>query len=97
MTTLKIPTTAGYIVADNNGTIWAVGETVDAALDYAAAELTGPDGTWAADDVVDAGYRVLSASTALLARVESHGGDIAWHNLGGVAVTQAEYDAAEYV
>lgn len=97
-------TAAGYIINDNEGIIYGTGATVDAAwadAEYAfrtarVALLDDDDdsteqlGSWTRRS----GLTVHPASAALLAEVESKGGDLAWRKVGGVAVTRDEADAA---
>jgi len=96
-------TAAGYIITDNEGIIYGTGATVDAAwadAEYAfrAARVallddddsTEQSGSWTRRS----GLTVHPASAALLAEVESKGGDLAWRKVGGVAVTRDEADAA---
>jgi hypothetical protein len=95
---------AGYIVYDNNATIHGLGATEDEAWNMyrqtmADAGVTvlnddddssEQDGNWTRASSM----RIMAASQNLLTAVYERGGDIAWHNVAGVAVTQSEYDAS---
>jgi len=93
---------AGYIVFDNNYTIHGYGESVDEAWSV-YKETMADAGITVLDEDEDSseqigewtrasGMRVIAASQKLLADIEEQGGDIAWHGVNDVAVTQSEYD-----
>lgn len=86
---------AGYIVIDNNATVWGYGPTADAAWESARAELTA---TWggARDTLTDDemhGYSIRAATQTLIDTVIERGGDLPWRDRNGVACTVAEYEA----
>jgi hypothetical protein len=95
-------TAAGFIVADDSA-IWGVGATADKAwadmLDgMTSAHIRVLDDGEEADDgeaATDAdSFHTLPATAALLAEVESKGGNIAWGTINRVACTVGEEDAA---
>lgn len=99
------PEAAGYIVHDNEGVVHGYGASADAAWDDmlqtmaqsgiavlpAAADSTLQLGAWTREN----GLKILPATAALLALIESDGGDCTWGRatIGGVACTQAEEQA----
>ena len=90
---------AGFIVCSDEA-IWATGATEDVAWFEFLCEMDGNQitllnalddsadqlGSWARRDA----FRVVPASAALLAKVASQGGDIAWGRVGGVRCTWEE-------
>lgn len=89
---------AGYIVQDRQSiAIFGAGLTVEAAWAM-AADGAGPFrdayGNELTDDDAFARYfRAYGATQELLDLVTRAGGALAWHVVGGVACTVAEYDA----
>ena len=89
--------TAGYIVHDNEGVIHGYGATADLAwadmlrtMEMAQIKVVADDfdtsdyqGSWTRES----GLKSAPATQALLALVESHGGDCGYAQLGGVACT----------
>jgi hypothetical protein len=89
-------TAAGYIVSDNEGTIHGYGATADAAwsemlraMQQAGiavldddADSTEQSGSWTRES----GMKLLPATAALLADVDTKGCAIRWDVVGGVAV-----------
>jgi hypothetical protein len=94
---------AGYIVSDNEA-IWGIGETEDLAWENMVQEMRkagitvvdefSEDELARGDETLASHFTIRSASAELIAEVEKHGGDIAWHIVTSVAVTQSEYDAS---
>lgn len=92
---------AGYMITDVQGTaIYGVGETVDEAWAEVVAEadpdtFEDQDGNEVShDEVFEKSYRAQAASAALIAKVNAEGGDLAWGEVGGVACTTDEENAA---
>lgn len=96
---------AGFIVT-NNEAIWGFGPTADAAWQdflngMASARVRVVDEPTEAD--LDDGanwtregdYTIRSASAALLRKVETHGGAIAWSHRNGVCCTREEEEGVE--
>jgi hypothetical protein len=95
-------TAAGFIVADDSA-IWGVGATADEAWadmlsGMSDAHVRVLDDGEEADDGEAAtdtdSFQTLPATAALLAEVESKGGNIAWGTINRVACTVAEEDVA---
>jgi len=93
----------GYIV-HNNEAIVGIGPTADAAWEDFTRGLESEDVTLLDDDADssdvlgdwtrESDYAIRSASAALLAQVETAGGNCAWRtSSNGVACTRAEADA----
>jgi len=93
-------TAAGYIVADNNNTIYGTGESVADAWNEMTRVMREAQVVLLADDddstdqlgswTRESGFQVWPATRALLAQVDDQGGDLAWREVGGVACTRAE-------
>jgi hypothetical protein len=86
---------AGYVIYDLDQTaIYGTGATVDEAWQQVMSGCDRPlnafDGEPVSDEAWFAQFKVRGASAALIAQVESKGGDIAWGYLGGVACTVDE-------
>ena len=100
-TMTKTIKSAGYMVTDTQKTaIYGVGETVDEAWAQVVAEaddetFEDQDGNAISQDVIfEKSYRAQAASAALIAKVNAEGGDLAWGEVGGVACTTGEENAA---
>lgn len=97
-------TSTCYIVHDNNGVIHGYGQTTDEAyadmrstMEQAGVQILEDDddsteqsGAWTRAS----GLKIVPATAALLALVESHGGDCSWDRVEGVACTRDEADCA---
>jgi hypothetical protein len=89
---------AGYIVQDRQSTaIYGAGLTVEAAWAM-AVDGAGPfrdayGNELTNDDAFARYFRVYGATQELLDLVARNGGAQAWHVVGGVACTMAEYNA----
>jgi hypothetical protein len=97
-----ITETTAYIV-HNNDTIWGYGPTAAAAwqdflrtMDKAnvCVVVTTPDDADAGDWTAETDYTIRPASLALVALVETTGGNVRWDIVDGVAVTRDEAEAA---
>ena len=89
---------AGYIVQDHQSTaIYGAGLTVEdawaMAVDGAEPFSDAYGDALSDDEAFERYFRAYAATQALLDLVARAGGDLAWHVVGGVACTMAEYDA----
>lgn len=100
---MNSPAHGGYVVT-NDDAIWSASDTADAAWAQFLADMKSSGVTLLRDDqdeVADSdgpwtrasGYKLISASAALLAEVDDRGGNIAWRTVGGVACTLTEAEA----
>jgi hypothetical protein len=94
----------GYVTANRDGIIYGTGATADAAyadmrryMAQAGVKIladnedddAGAPGAWTrASD-----FKTWPATATLLSLVESHGGNCAWRDVGGIACTVAEAEA----
>lgn len=94
----KTLTAAGYMIQDIHGNaIFGIGETADEAW----AMVVDGVGTFfdrvgeeiSSDEARENQFKTYSATEALINQVKSHGGDIAWGKIGGVACTIEEQEA----
>jgi hypothetical protein len=89
---------AGYIVQDRQSiAIYGAGLTVEAAW-VMAVDGAGPfcdayGNAMSDDDAFERYFRAHGATQELLDLVARAGGALAWHVVGGIACTMAEYDA----
>jgi hypothetical protein len=95
---------AGYVVIDNEFVIWGYGPTVDAAwtdtvhtLLLAGVHLISenedvPDPEQGVSWCRDSDLRTRPATAALLIRVNTCGGTVAWDERNGVACTPEEFN-----
>lgn len=90
---------AGYIVVDNEA-IHGTGPTADAAW-ADMLETMKEGGIEVLDDDADSteqqggwtrasSFKIRAASAVLIAAVKERGGDIGWHDVGGVCCTRDE-------
>ena len=84
-----------YVIYDIEETaIYGAGATVDGAweqvMDLCDRPVNGLTGEPVSDDEWFARFKVAGATDALIAEVESEGGNIAWCYTNGVACTVAE-------
>ena len=88
-----------YVIYDIEKTaIYGTGATIDGAwkqvMDLCDRPVNGLTGEPVSDDEWFARFKVMGATAALIAEVESEGGNIAWcYNTDGVACTVAEAEA----
>lgn len=90
---------AGYVMFDTQKTaIYGVGASVDEAWQDVMSNCDRPTNAFTGEPISDDAwfeqFKVSGASKALLDMVNDKGGDIAWHSVGGVACTEAEFEAA---
>ena len=88
---------AGYIVHDNDGTIFGTGKTADAAWDDMLKTMAQADIELISDEAdsskyvgswtLESGLKTVPATEALLRYVEEHGGNNEWDTVNGVACT----------
>ena len=100
---MTTPTSTGYIVVDNEQTIYGYGPTTDLAWADLLRTLHGAQVTILDDDADSSdfpgswtrvsGFRILPASAALLDLVDTAGGLCGWELIGGVACTEDEADS----
>jgi len=88
---MSIPS-AGYIVHDNNHVIWGTGKEADDAWAEARANVEqGNAEKYTDEQMIDNwGFRICSASLALLEDVQARGGDISWYFNRSVACSIEE-------
>ena len=89
------PASAGYVIYDSEETaIFGAGASVDDAWQQVMELCDRPRNFFTGEPVSDdewfEDFRVRGATAALIAQVESEGGNIAWGYLAGVACTVGE-------
>ena len=88
------PASAGYVIYDSEETaIYGAGASVDDAWQQVMDLCDRPvdiNGEPVSDDEWFEDFRVRGTTAALIAQVESEGGNIAWGYLAGVACTVGE-------
>jgi len=89
---------AGYIVYQSCCAVFGTGDTLDAAKIDAERWMDQPEPDLLEslprgdNGEISGEFYYLPATATLIAAVKEHGGDIAWHTVNGIAVTQSEYD-----